>query len=506
MHLALPALRRAPAPLLFAGGQGGSKVSELQCTVALVKNIVGTGVLTLPVGISRLSESGASSAEALAIASALLLIVGGLNAWGFVLIGEACAATRQGSYVGAWRKTMGPSLAFLPALASLVLCFTASVSCACVIADTATDLLAGALQVEFDALPRNAVLASIAAGVLAPLCLLPSLAPLGSASVFGVSGILITGIAMLTRLADGSYVPGQGAFSDMVQAAPQFTSADSLISPTAGSVALLVSLLSNAFLAHYNAPGVYNELAPAASVDDGRKPKANDPLGRLRSSTAAEQVNAFFQVFIASIPVASLREGLVSSQRLEVVARDRRVPEARVQRALSSFRRVVTTAFGLSALLFLLLATSSFATFGNASADMILNSYASSDPLASVARAGVLLAVLFEFPLLERPFRLTVLEGLGQDQLTNAPWVAGLSVAFLASIAALNPPLETIAALGGSTGGALLIYVAPALMSLQLQSSQPGPGTAARWALILAGAGVGTLGTVEALLKLGIGV
>eukprot|EP00966_Prymnesium_polylepis_P330209 7385871-Prymnesium_polylepis.1 len=376
-------LRRAGVPLLLTGGSpDGPRASELQCTVALVKNIVGTGVLTLPVGVSRLSESGASSSEALAIASVLLLVIGVLNAWGFVLIGEACAATRQGSYVGAWRKSIGPDDAFLPALASLTLCFTAAVACCTVISDTGTDLLAGFLQTDFDSLPRTGVLVGVAATILGPLCLLPSLAPLGSASVLGVLGVAVTGGAMVTRYVDGSYAEGLGSFYDSVQWVPHFTSADVLLPPTSGSVALYIcaptrhlepecgmrpaayqgpayrapppacthplptALLSNAFLAHYNAPGVYNELAPIASDDDGRKPQTRDPLARLRSSTAAEQVNAFFQDFIAAIP-ASLG-GLIrgSPQPEEAAASAAGDP-------LAPFRRVVATAFSVSSVLFL---------------------------------------------------------------------------------------------------------------------------------------------------------
>ena len=55
MHLptamrAAPALRPA-LPALQMVVSGGKPANEVQCTVALVKNIVGTGVLTLPAGI-----------------------------------------------------------------------------------------------------------------------------------------------------------------------------------------------------------------------------------------------------------------------------------------------------------------------------------------------------------------------------------------------------------------------------------------------------------------------
>ena len=140
----VPLSRTAPVLMGAPTAQSGGGASESQCVVALVKNIVGTGVLTLPAGVSRLSDNGMASSDALAVALALGILIGVLNTYGFVLVGEACSATGEASYVGAWRKTLGAQAAFLPALASLLLCFTAGVSCATVIADTFTDLLTGA--------------------------------------------------------------------------------------------------------------------------------------------------------------------------------------------------------------------------------------------------------------------------------------------------------------------------------------------------------------------------
>ena len=115
----LPLLRPAAfPPLISAVISTGKPANEVQCTIALVKNIVGTGVLTLPAGISRLSDGGAASSDSLGFALVLMVAFAALNAFGFLLVGEACAATKQGSYVGAWRETIGPRTSFLPALAS----------------------------------------------------------------------------------------------------------------------------------------------------------------------------------------------------------------------------------------------------------------------------------------------------------------------------------------------------------------------------------------------------
>ena len=598
-----------PAPLLT------SRSILCSSRVALVKNIVGTGVLTLPAGISRLSDGGAYSSDVLGLATLLLITFGLLNGIGFLLIGEACAATSQGSYVGAWRETIGQRFSFVPALMSLFLCFVSSVACVSVIADVGTDVLAGLLGANYDAINHDAVLAAFSACVLTPLCLLPSLAPLGTASIFGVFGILVTGCAMATRLADGSYTAPGGTFVADAIAAPAFHDAVSTagaaahlsdLPPSTGALVFFLSLISNAYLAHYNAPGIFNEcraaelerreasevsaindvdpsgpLAATVSSVSGEEEGFADEAGdgeadgidvrdsqaillkRLTSTLAAEEVNLQFQAYIESVPsfdvsstyrrgyadgyeagfraglevagsvAGDLRTGPMESSRaapaaatpagIPVAARD--VPSVQLAAGidpaledpsvgLEQFRRVVTGAFGASSALFLLIAWCGFATFGDAADPLILNNYASADPLAAVARLGVLLAVLFEFPLLERPFRLTALELLlpipqftgAITRIANGPTAAIASVGLISGIAATGVPLDALAGIAGCTGGALLIYVAPALMALRLAEESPAGAQPARVLLLRGMVALGVVlcavGTLEELTSL----
>ena len=165
----LPMLRSASMSMVIASGK---PANELQCTVALEKNIVGSGVLTLPAGISQLSDRGSSSDDVLSLSLVLLVVFGFLNGLGFLLIGEACAATNEGSYVGAWRSSVGKGTAWVPALCSLCLTFLATVGCATVIGDVGTDLVAGFTGATFDDLNRNSVLAGFATTCLLPFRLL----------------------------------------------------------------------------------------------------------------------------------------------------------------------------------------------------------------------------------------------------------------------------------------------------------------------------------------------
>eukprot|EP00962_Isochrysis_galbana_P033704 scaffold11333_cov104-Isochrysis_galbana.AAC.3 len=347
----------AAAPLLRAGGVAlhvDRGASEQQCTVALVKNIVGTGCLTLSAGTAGLCDGGASIGEAMVLATALMVAFGGLAAWGFLLIGETCAHTGQASYVGAWSRTLGGRSSFLPAVASLLLCSTGGIACAAVLADMGTELLAALLSIPPDALSRNGVLLGVAATIFTPLCLLPSLAPIGTISYFGVAGVGVTAACMLVRLFDGSYgvavaaapLPSPGEAAAAIDATAILVSAhfaptapgaaaapaaaftvdvalapggllppltmpslppaaaavsapglvgstsgmsgedlapDLLLSdaglafltllpprlPSVGALAFFVSLMSNAYLAHYNAPGVLIALQPGTGGGGG---------------------------------------------------------------------------------------------------------------------------------------------------------------------------------------------------------------------------------------------
>ena len=303
-----------------------------------------------------------------------------------------------------------------------------------------------------------------------------------------------------------------------------------------------------------------DEAPPVAAASDGSSAGEGGVtntlmLDRLTSTLAAEEVNELFEAYIESVPsfgaeaayAAGFEDGYARGYEDALAARSDAAParvrtstEAEVSPSLGAseaaeaeadtslgvapFRRVVASAFAGSFVLFLLVAWSGFATFGDASDSLILNNYASADPLAQVARIGVLLAVVFEFPLLERPFRLTALELLlpvpqetgAITRIASGPAAAIVSVALIASVAATGVPLDTISGLGGCTGGALLIYVAPALMTLKLRGQRRGGALAASdeggtdfdattlglWIVTALGAALAVIGTMDAVQQL----
>ena len=275
---------RMPCASSEAGEQRGAAASSstssvMQTSLNLIKNIAGFGALCLPAGIERLSDSGLSSNEALGLGVALLLLFGVLNAWSFLLIGAACAQTETETYSAAVTATVGPKLARAVMLSSIFICATAAVGCQVVISATLTDVLAFALHTPFEALPRRGLQLLVVVLVLLPLCQLPSLKPLAPASLFGVLGTAATALCIVVRWLDGSYAPEGIYFEDVrwtpafsshpqpqpqpqphphqVRWTPAFSTGAARIAtrlPSSYALAFYLSLLSQAYLAHQNAP------------------------------------------------------------------------------------------------------------------------------------------------------------------------------------------------------------------------------------------------------------
>lgn len=419
-------------------GTTTSLSSSESTTINLVKTIVGAGVLTLPCGMARLSENGVLPIEIIIISTVLLVVFGGLSAFGFSLIGSVCAKTGARTYSEAWGKTVSEDTTWLPSLIAVILCFTGSVKCLTTLGDVFRDIIAYGLQSPVDSIPRDPLLLTVVLAVLLPLCLLPSLAPLAIGSLLGITGVCISALAMISRFFDGSYASG-GLFYDIIAWKPVFNTfvspssivVDSTVNAEAASsfvnlldneyikhqpslenIAVFLALCSDAYLAHYSAPVLYNEVKPRQGANAADfTPKENK---------------------------------------------------------LSAFNEAVERAFLISVVLFLLIAISGFATFGSNSQSIILNNYASSDGLAAISRIGLGACVLFEFPLLERPFRKTMLKDvLNRPDLATSSIMTTLSVALITVTSLVGVPVDKLSAISGGTGGSFLIYIAPALMSLR---------------------------------------
>lgn len=475
-------------------------ISVAQTSINLVKSIVGAGALTLPSGLAYLMETGASPAMAMAIGVALVLSFGVFSAYGFYLIGESCAKSGAKTYQEVWSTMVGRESSWLPAVASLTLCGTGAVGCLAVIGDTFADVLSALLSLPADTFDPHALLSGISLALLLPLCMLPSLAPLSIASLLGVVGIAGTAVAMLMRVVDGTYPTpfspsaGSGVASVAVDGAAR-GAASGAASAATSAAAGAADGFEGAFAMGAEALGT-----TAASVADAGLLAAADATAAATAGTMALAGNAAALASASSaLPTlggVAFFVSLLSNAFLahySAPAYFDQLEGESTEHRLRSFKSVVTSAFSASGLLLLLVTLAGFATFGAASEPMILNSYATDDPLALLARAGVGICVLCEFPLLERPFRQTLGELMGAPHAT--PLATALSVALITALAAAGARLDLISALGGASGGSFLIYVAPALMALSV-GGEIERGPALRM-LIAIGGLLGALGVFE---------
>jgi len=286
---------------------------------------------------------------------------------------------------------------------------------------------------------------ALTATVLLPLCSMKSLAPLAKFSVLGVLSNVYIALFVLLRSFDGSY-GASGAMASAAPAAAKFVpysgGAWSTISDP--GFAVLLSILATAFLAHYNAPVFYEQLAPGP---DGRKD--------------------------------------------------------------SRFVVVSVVGFSAAAVIFSIVMSGGFLTFGKASFGLILNNYAATDGLAVLARLAIAVSLITAYPLVFFSVRKQVVDLFGRrgaELANNRPRL--LTILLLAGITAVALNLRDLgklAAFAGACFGSFLIYIAPALMVLCAQRRGLGPKSGGLFArvvqlsLLPLGAALGILGAYQSL-------
>lgn len=216
----------------------------------LVKGIVGAGVLGLPAGIAAFGNAPG----ALVPATLLILGIGTLSMYGFALIGRVCAYTNSTSYREAWSKAVSPNTAWMPATACLLVPSCATVAYSMILSDTLPQLASAFLGVT---ITRTQALLGVTMLALLPLCSLKDLSKLAPFSLLGISGMIYTALAMAIRYLQKSYNVPDGKFLPLIQAQPSFGTKTSIWDPNSF---LFISMLSTAFMAHYNAPKFYHEL------------------------------------------------------------------------------------------------------------------------------------------------------------------------------------------------------------------------------------------------------
>lgn len=255
-------------------------------------------------------------------------------------------------------------------------------------------------------------------------------------SYTGIGAVAFTAFVILKRWLDGTYAAGGAFFAAGLPYAPALAQR-SMLRVSAGTF-VLFNMLSTAYMAHTNAVRFYTELK-------GRSPR--------------------------------------------------------------KFATVCAAGFGSAAVAHALVMVAGYATFGAASQGLILNNFhLSADGLANAARVATGFSILGSHPLLFTSLRDSVLSTLSGTRLgaavqqSQAAWTA-LTVAMLAAatlLAIVATDVGFVASVSGASLGAVLIFVAPALMQLATLRKQSG-GVAKGGKAALARALVG-FGCVMAVL------
>ena len=375
--------------------------------ISLAKNIVGSGVLALAGGVAAFSNRKI----AVLPATVVLLILGAISAYTFSLIARVGDAVGADTYKEAWSKVISERSSVLVAATTTFMTCAAALSYAIIIGDSFASIatLAGA-----PALLRrpNAWILLLSATVLLPLSLLRDLSALVGASIIGTLGTLYTTLFTTKRFFDRSYAPG-GRFLEGLPLQPSFGSSGSVINP---SIFYLVSMCATAYVAHYNAPRFYNELAAPA---DGKS-----KLGR--------------------------------------------------------FNLVSASGFGLAAAISAILMSMGFLTFGSVSQGYILNNYATQDVGALIARLGIGVSIVTSYPLNFVALREGVCSLFNLSKYSHRNdfhWaITLLLLCTFNGIALVMKDLGLIAALGGAILGSAVVYIYPALMFIANMNRKKAAG------------------------------
>lgn len=282
-----PSLRGRPPSVALASAAGTAEGNSVSAaSMNLAKNLVGSGILSLPAGIAAFSSSTA------ALTPSLLLLLGSaiLSAYTFYLIGKVCLETKSSTFGAAWDRSV-QSGKWIPQWVCIFECFGGAVVYSMVLGDAFSSLLQGAgAAVPSLLVSRSGVILSLSAFVLFPLCCLRSFAQLAKFSLLGTLATSYVVVFIVKRFLDGSYAPG-GQFFKAAHATT--TAVTGMFNP---QMLVLVALLSAAFLVHFNAPQFFSELPPVEAKSESER------QGKLRD---------FSKVSLIGFGIASLQYAMV---------------------------------------------------------------------------------------------------------------------------------------------------------------------------------------------------
>lgn len=229
------------------------KSTLMTSSINLAKCIGGAGVLSLPAGVALFSDAPSALIPSALIAT----IMGIMSGYTFSAIGKACDTYKESSYQELWGKAIGQNTKFFVSGASCAKTIFASLALTIILGDTFKSLALSFNAPNFITNRTNMII-MLSTLILLPLCSLKSLASLAPFSILGTFGIVYTAIFMTIRYFDGSYQEGGEFFNNMADhLKPVFNQNPNGVNKL---TMVLLSMLSTAYIAHYNAPKFFTEL------------------------------------------------------------------------------------------------------------------------------------------------------------------------------------------------------------------------------------------------------
>lgn len=216
------------------------KNSAVMSSVTLLKNMIGCGIFSLPLGFKTASITSGGI---------VCIVVGMISALSFYMLGFCCHTWQTGSFREAWMKTVGPTSKLSAALDwTLFVNGTLTLVTYCILM---ADFFAGATKGLFGAdsplaLSRMSAIMTLSVVLLIPVCLQPNLQGLAFTSALGLAAM---GYAVCLIFYD--------AFTS-----PSLNVGDNAVPTMEVNLGVFeaIALFSHSFVAHYNAPGLFHEM------------------------------------------------------------------------------------------------------------------------------------------------------------------------------------------------------------------------------------------------------
>jgi amino acid permease len=178
---------------------------------------------------------------------------------------------------------------------------------------------------------------------------------------------------------------------------------------------------------------------------------------------------------------------------------------------MARFNTVVNGGFAAAILLFVYIMSVGFMTFGGNSLGFVLNNYSTKDPLATVGRFAIGLALITGFPFTFSALRqgvmdLAGLKGASRDNAFAAVTVGGLGL--LTALALVLKDVGFVVSISGAMFGCAVMFIIPAILNIAniRKSARNGGQELSSGANMEVAANYGMMATGLAMAVIGVSV